>query len=99
MQGEPTVQSQVCAEQLVDAVDNDAVVSTARTVLDNFEANAPLMTPARIGAAMQAMFTGSGPRMMIVSPSADRGRRDRAGRGAGRRPGDRAGAARRPSGR
>ena len=37
--------------------------ASAQTVLDNFEANAPLMTPARIGAAMQALFTGSGPRL------------------------------------
>ena len=31
--------------------------------------NAPLMTPERIGAAMQALFTGSGPRMLLVSPA------------------------------
>ena len=37
VQGEPTVQSQVRAEQLVGAVDNGAVVATAQTVLDNFE--------------------------------------------------------------
>ena len=53
VQGEPTVQSQVRAEQLIGAIDNGAVVATARTVLDNFEANAPLMTPERIGAAMR----------------------------------------------
>lgn len=69
VEGETTVPSQVRAEQLVGAVDNHSVVATARTVRDNFEANAPLMTPARIGAAMQAMFTGSGPRMLLVSPA------------------------------
>ncbi|HYI48939.1 MAG TPA: insulinase family protein [Allosphingosinicella sp.] len=69
VQGEPTVQSQVRAEQLVGAVDNGSVAASARTVLDNFEANAPLMTPARIGAAMQALFTGSGPRMLVVTPA------------------------------
>jgi zinc protease len=69
VQGEATVQSQVRAEQLVGAVDNASVLATALTVRDNFEANAPLMTPARIGTAMQAMFTGSGPRMLVVTPA------------------------------
>ena len=69
VQSESTVQSQVRAEQLIGAVDNGAVVATAQTVLDNFERNAPLMTPERIGAAMRALFTGSGPRMMLVSPT------------------------------
>ncbi|HVQ08800.1 MAG TPA: insulinase family protein [Allosphingosinicella sp.] len=69
VQGDATVQSQVRAEQLVGAVDNGSVLSSAQVVRDNFEANAPLMTPARIGAAMQAMFTGSGPRMLVVTPA------------------------------
>lgn len=70
VQAEPTVQSQIWAEQMVNAVDNESVVATAQIVRDGFEANARLMTPERIGAAMQAMFTGSGPRMLIVSPTA-----------------------------
>jgi zinc protease len=69
VQAEPTVQSQVWAEQMVNAVDNLSVVATAQTVRDSFEANARQMTPARVGQAMQAMFTGSGPRMLIVSPT------------------------------
>lgn len=69
VQAEPTALSQVWAEQMVNAVDNEAVIATARTVRDNFEANARAMTPERVGQAMQAMFTGSGPRMMIVSPT------------------------------
>ncbi len=68
VQSEPTVQSQLRAEQLIRAVDRGSVVATAQTVLDNFEASVPLMTPERIGAAMRALFTGSGPRMLIVSP-------------------------------
>jgi zinc protease len=67
VQAEPTVQSQNWAEQLVNAVDNATVVASASTVRDNFEANARQMTPARVGQAMQAMFTGSGPRMLVVS--------------------------------
>jgi zinc protease len=68
VQGESTVLSQSRADQLINALDNGAVVATAQTVLDNFERNVPLMTPERIGAAMQRMFTGSGPRMMLISP-------------------------------
>jgi len=69
VQGESTIRSQSRADQLVGAIDNGAVVATAQTVLDNFERNAPLMTPDRVGAAMQRLFTGSGPRMMLLSPS------------------------------
>jgi zinc protease len=69
VQGEATVRSQVRAGQMIGAIDNASVVSAAATVLANFEHNAPLMTPNRIGSAMQALFTGSGPRMMLLSPS------------------------------
>ncbi|WP_162806644.1 M16 family metallopeptidase [Sphingosinicella terrae] len=68
VQGEDTAQSQVRAEQLIGAIGNGAVVTTARTVLDNFERNAPQMTPERVGEAMQRLFAGAGPRMMLVSP-------------------------------
>lgn len=68
VQGESTVRSQSRADQLIGAIDNGAVVTTTPNVLANFERNAALMTPERIGAAMQRLFTGSGPRMMLVSP-------------------------------
>ncbi|HEV2867174.1 MAG TPA: pitrilysin family protein, partial [Allosphingosinicella sp.] len=68
VQGEATVPSPVRAEQLIGAIDSGAVVASAPTVLENFERNVPLMTPERIGAAMRALFTGSGPRMMVISP-------------------------------
>ena len=66
--GDPTVRSQVRAQQLVSAIDSGAVVAATQTVLDNFERNAPQMTPERIGAAMQRLFTGLGPRMLLFSP-------------------------------
>lgn len=69
VQAEPTTLSQVWAENMVNAVDNASVISSAQTIRDNFEVNARAMTPERVGQAMQAMFTGSGPRMMIVSPT------------------------------
>lgn len=69
VQGEATVQSQYRAEQLIGALDSGSVVASAQTALDNFDANAPLMTPERIGAAMRAMFAGAGPRLMLLSPT------------------------------
>ncbi len=66
--GESTVRSQVRAGQLVNAIDNGSVITNAQTVLDNFERNAPQMTPDRIGGAMQRLFTGLGPRLMLVAP-------------------------------
>ncbi len=69
VQSEPTTLSQVFAERLVGAIDEGAVVASARTVLDNFEANAPAMTPERVGAAIRALFTGAGPRMLLVTPA------------------------------
>ena len=68
VQGESTVQSQVHAERLINAVDDFNVVATAETVLANFEVNAPLMTPERVHSAMRALFEGSGPRMMLITP-------------------------------
>ncbi|MBX3560408.1 MAG: insulinase family protein [Sphingomonas sp.] len=69
VQGEATARSQVRAEQLVNAVDNRGVVTAPATVLDNFEANVPEMTPERVGAAMRALFDGSGPRMILATPT------------------------------
>jgi zinc protease len=73
VQGEPTVRSQIRAEQLVGAVDNGAVTTAAQTVLDNFERNIREMTPARIGAAMRDLFTGLGPRVILATPTAIEG--------------------------
>ncbi|HST35851.1 MAG TPA: insulinase family protein [Allosphingosinicella sp.] len=71
--GEATVQSQSRANQLAGAIDNNAVVATAMTVRDNFEANAPQMTPERVGMAMRALFAGSGPRFVLATPEAAAG--------------------------
>ena len=73
VQGEATVRSQTRADQLIGAIDNGSVITSAQTVLDNFERNAPLMTPERVGAAMRALFTGSGPRMILLTPEAVEG--------------------------
>ncbi len=66
--GEATILSQHRAQQLISAINAGAVIATTRTVLDNFEANAPLMTPETVGAAMRNMFSGAGPRMILLTP-------------------------------
>jgi zinc protease len=68
VQGEPTVRSEMRADQLVGAIGQGAVVATAATALANFDANAAQMTPETVGAAMRALFDGAGPRMIMVSP-------------------------------
>lgn len=69
VQGDATARSQVRAEQLINAADNRGVVAAPATVLENFEANVPAMTPERIGAAMRALLEGSGPRMILATPT------------------------------
>jgi zinc protease len=69
VQGEPTALSQTFANRMVGAIDNGSVVASARTVLENFEANAAAMTPAAVEGAMQRLFAGSGPRLLVTTPS------------------------------
>jgi zinc protease len=69
IQGVATVRSTVFAEQLVNALDRQSVVATPDTVLANFEASVPLMTPERVGAAMRSLFEGATPRMIVASPT------------------------------
>ena len=68
LQGEPTVKSQVRAQQLVNAIDGGNVVATAETSLAVLDRFAPQMTPALIHEAMREMFAGEGPRMLLLSP-------------------------------
>ena len=69
VQAEGTALSQLHADRLTSAIDSGAVVATAQTTLENFERNVPEMTPERVGAAMQGLFTGSGPRLLVTSPN------------------------------
>ena len=68
VQAEPTSLSQNRADRLVAAIDSGSVVSTAETAQALLERNAPAMTPERIGAAMQALFSGAGPHMLLLTP-------------------------------
>jgi zinc protease len=68
LEGETTVRSQVRANQLVGAVDDETVVTNAATIqalLNEFERD---MDPARVAAGMRTIFSGSGPRLVLLSP-------------------------------
>jgi zinc protease len=67
VEGEPTTLSQSWANQLTGVIDSGDVVASAATRLAMFEELAPQLTPDRIGAAMRALFTGSPPRLLLLS--------------------------------
>lgn len=69
LQGDPTQRSQQRAGRLINALDGNSVVSSAEGQLALFEALAPLMTPEAVGAAMRDLFTGAGPRLLMLSPA------------------------------
>ena len=66
--GEATVKSPQRAQQLVQAVDNQTVVASAQTLLGLLSALAPQMTPPAVAAAMKELFSGAGPRLVLLSP-------------------------------
>jgi zinc protease len=69
VQGDPTQRSQARAGRLIAAIDGNSVISTAQVQLALFEALAPTMTPQAVQAAMKDMFSGSGPRLAMLSPA------------------------------
>ena len=69
LQGDPTQRSQQRAQRMINALDGNSVISSAEVQLALFEALAPLMTPEAVGGAMQDLFTGSGPRLVMLSPT------------------------------
>jgi zinc protease len=69
VEGDPSRKSQDRAQRLIAAIDNNDVVSTALVQAALIEELAPAMTPAGVGAAMRAMFEGSGPRLVMLSPT------------------------------
>lgn len=69
VQGEATVKSQQRADQLVYAIDDNSVVATANTALALFDRLAPQMTPQVVDQATQTLFSGAGPRLMLLGPA------------------------------
>ncbi|HEX9965895.1 MAG TPA: insulinase family protein [Allosphingosinicella sp.] len=69
VQGDPTVKSQSRAGRIVSAIDGNSVISSAQVQLALFEALAPAMTPQAVQEGMKQMFSGSGPRLAMLSPA------------------------------
>ncbi|HEX8126427.1 MAG TPA: insulinase family protein [Allosphingosinicella sp.] len=69
VQGDPTLRSQSRAGRLISAIDGNSVISTAQVQLALFEELAPEMTPKAVEAALKDLFTGSGPRLAMLSPA------------------------------
>jgi len=65
---ESTVRSQQWAQQMVNAIDTGDVPVTAATGLALLDRLAPEMTPERVADATRALFGGSGPRLLLLSP-------------------------------
>jgi len=68
LEGEPTLSSQALAGRLINAVDEREVVMSAAASLALFEEWAPAMTPGRILAATNRLFSGAKPRLLLLSP-------------------------------
>lgn len=71
--GESTLRSPQRAQQLISALDRGDVVITAPAMLALFERLAPQMTPARIDKATRKLFSGTGPRLLLMTPHAVEG--------------------------
>jgi zinc protease len=54
----------------VSAIDRGDVVTSAQNMLALVDRLAPEMTPARVDSAMKAIFGGSGPRLLLLTPEA-----------------------------
>jgi zinc protease len=68
VEGEPTVRSPQRAQQLVAAIDNQTIVASAPTTLALIDELSPQMTPQTVGTAMRELFSGAGPRLVLLSP-------------------------------
>ena len=69
VEAEPTRQSPQWAMNVVRAVDENDVVGSAPAMLALFDRLAPDMTPAAVEAQIREMFTGMGPRLVMLSPT------------------------------
>ncbi|MGA9581274.1 MAG: insulinase family protein [Allosphingosinicella sp.] len=69
VQGDPTLRSQARAGRLIAALDGNSVISSAEIQLALFEELAPSMTPEAVQSALKDLFTGSGPRLAMLSPA------------------------------
>jgi zinc protease len=68
VESEPTIKSQQRAQQIVNAINRGSIVATAATVQSIIKELEPQMTPAFVGQAMKTLFSGSGPRFVLLAP-------------------------------
>jgi zinc protease len=68
VEGESTVRSPQRAQQLIGAIDDETIVASAPTTLALIDELSPQMTPQTIGTAMRELFSGAGPRLVLLSP-------------------------------
>ncbi|MDP9416139.1 MAG: insulinase family protein, partial [Pseudomonadota bacterium] len=68
VEGETTVRSPQRAQQIVSAIDGDSIVASAATALALIEEFAPQLTPHAVHSAMKELFSGAGPRLVLLSP-------------------------------
>jgi zinc protease len=68
VEGESTVRSPQRAQQLIGAIDDHTIVASAPTTLALIEELSPQMTPQTVGTAMRELFSGAGPRLVLLSP-------------------------------
>lgn len=66
--GEDTIKSQQWAQRLVYAVNSEDVVTSAPAMLSLFEQLAPQMTPALLAETGRTLFSGAGPRLLLLTP-------------------------------
>ncbi|HEY0027116.1 MAG TPA: insulinase family protein [Allosphingosinicella sp.] len=69
VEGEATAKSPSHAGRLISAIDGNSVISTAAANAALIEELAPAMTPAFVEERLKALFTGSGPRVVMLSPA------------------------------
>jgi zinc protease len=68
VEGEATIRSQQRASRLIEAIDDDGIISGTRQTLALLGELAPKMTPEAVEAAMRGLFEGTGPRMVLLAP-------------------------------
>jgi zinc protease len=68
VEGESTVRSPQRAQQLIGAMDEHTIVAAAPTMLALINELSPQMTPQTVGTAMRELFSGAGPRLVLLSP-------------------------------
>jgi zinc protease len=69
VQGDSTQRSQQRAQRMIAALDGNSVIVSAEAALAMFEGMSPEMTPSLVGGEMRAMFEGTGPRLVMLSPA------------------------------